>query len=42
MGDKKELFCRIDVALRSVALCVIDVEGKIVLELALDCEISAI
>lgn len=35
-------FVGLDVALRSLALCVIDSDGKIVLERALDCEVEAI
>lgn len=35
-------FVGLDVALRSLALCVIDCNGKIVLERALDCEVEAI
>jgi len=35
-------FVGLDVALRSVALCVIDGAGEIILERALDCEIEAI
>jgi len=32
-------FVGLDVSLRSVALCVIDSDGEIVLEWALDCEV---
>lgn len=35
-------FVGLDVSLRSVALCVVDTEGDIVLERALDCEVDAI
>jgi len=37
-----DYYVGLDVALRSVALCVIDGDGDIVLERALDCEIEAI
>lgn len=35
-------FVGLDVSLRSVALCVIDADGEIILERALDCEVEAI
>ena len=35
-------FVGLDVSLRSVALCVVDADGDIVLERALDCEVEAI
>ena len=37
-----QYFVGLDVALRSLALCIIDGAGQIVLERALDCEVEAI
>lgn len=37
-----QYYVGLDVSLRSVALCVIDAEGKIVAEQALDCKVYAI
>ena len=35
-------FVGLDVSLRSVALCVVDTEGAIVFERALDCDVEAV
>jgi len=35
-------FVGLDVSLRSVALCVVDTDGDIVMERSLDCEVEAI